>query len=236
MAGYKVGEISFRNSTVEMKLLPLGSRDISADTYTVTASSGAAVGATSISLSVGTGTVDIKAGSSLSFLNAAGRSQVLVTQDATLTSTPSSVSCSGLIKAVDSAATATFIDGLVPLFGIQDLSASDAPQEVDTTSLLSGTGMESALVRSDHTFDISGIQIVNDECLYSIIKPLAKTDALFGREVYAVITYPDGERISGAAKIKAYSEAGNQNEIKKYQFTLQTQGASYSYLAPHLYA
>lgn len=233
---FKVGEIAFRNSTVEMKLLPLGSRDITADTYTVTAGSAAAVGATTINLSVGTGTVEIKAGSSLSFLNASGRSQVLVTEDATLTSTPSSVSCSGLIKAVDNAATATFVDGLVPLFGIQDLSASDSPQEIDTTNLLSGIGMESALVRSDHTFDVSGIQIVNDECLYGIIKPLAKSEALFGREVYAVVTYPDGEKIVGAAKIKSYQEQGNQNEIKKYSFQLQVQGSSYAYFTPHIFA
>lgn len=229
------GETAFRNSTLELKLLPLGSRDISADVFTITATA-TAVGATEISLSTTTGTVDIKAGTSLAFLNATGRAQVLLIEDATVTSTPTAFACSGLIKAVDSAATATFVSGLLPLFGIQDLSASDQPTSVDTTNLQSGIGMESAQVRADHTFEVSGIQIINDQCLNTIVKPLAKSEAIFGREVYAVVTYPDGERIAGAAKMTAYSESGNQNEVRRYQASLQIQGADYSYLPAYIYA
>jgi hypothetical protein len=51
--------------------------------------------------------------------------------------------------------------------------------------------------------------------------------------VYAITTMPDGERIAGVAKIMALNLPANQNEVKKYSFTLMYQGSIYEWTAPY---
>lgn len=226
------GEVQLKNTTLEVLLLPVGSRTVTE--ITVTNGAIANAGAETMSLSASANT-DIKAGVSLSFLDGTTRKQALITDDYSLTSTPSTVNVAGLINNIGNAATAKFVAGLIPLFGIQEFSFSASPSEVDTTNTQSGYGMESALIRADKTIDISGIQIINDRALYAVIKQVAVAGAFFGREIYAVFTYADGQQFRGAAKIKNYSEPGNQNEVKKFSFQLQFQGDSFQYFAPHTY-
>lgn len=226
------GEVQLKNATLEVMILPAGSRATTVRTVTGPDTE-VEIGSETIELTIDTDD-DIEAGTSLSFKASGGttRSHVLITEDVSLTTTATEAKCEPLIAAVEADATADFISGLVPLFGLQNYSFQTSPQEVDTTNSQSGYGQESALVRSDKTIDIDGIQVPGDKALYDVIKAVAMEGGNFGREVYAVFTYPDGEILRGAAKIKQYSEPGNQNEVKKYAFQLQFQGASFERVAP----
>jgi hypothetical protein len=159
-----------------------------------------------------------------------------VIEDAALSATPATVPISPLVTAIGATSVAPLISGLFPVFGIQEFNYQTQPQEVDTTNLQSGSGMESALVRSDRTYDVSGIAIPGDQALFNIVKKVAEDDAFFGREVYFVCTTPDGEVKRAAAKVKNYSESGNQNEVRKYSFQLQAQGSSFVRLSPYTFA
>jgi len=223
------GETQLKNFTMDVLLLPKGSR---ATTLVNVVSGGAVEGAGTINLSVAAGTLFINGGNSLSFLNGTRRVQVLNLVDVTLTTTPAPVAVSELTDGVDAGAIAVYVQGLIPLAGVQDFALSTSDQEVDTTNVLSGYGTESALIRAGKTFNVSFIQIPNDAGLYSVIKRVALQGAFYGREVYAVATYPDGEIHRGAAKVKNFSQPGNQNEVKKGSFDLEFQGISYEFINP----
>lgn len=227
------GEIQLKQAMLMVKLLPLNSRDVTADEETITSpSSATAVGATSMTVTA-TG-VDIPAGTALSFSSSTGRAQAVLSADAASGAT--TLNFFPLIKAIPASATAVYVDGLVPLFGLQTFSNADTSTTVDTTNTLSGIGLESASIRSDRKLTIEGIQVPGDPALYGVIKPVSKSNALFGREIYAVMSMPDGEQIKGAAKITNYSEPGNQNEVKKFSFELQFQGISYVWQTSHVIA
>ena len=227
------GETQLKNFTMDVLLLAKGSR---VTTRVNIVSGGAAEGAGTINLSSPTGAVFVNGGNSLSFLNGNRRVQVLVLADVTITTAPTAVSVSELTDGVDSGAIAVYIQGLLPLAGVQDFALSTSDQEVDTTNVLSGYGTESALIRAGKTFNVSFIQIPNDAGLYSIVKRVALQGAFYGREVYAVATFPDGEIHRGAAKVKNFSQPGNQNEVKKGSFDLEFQGISYEFISPFPFA
>ena len=216
--------ISLRNTTVEVRLLEKGCTDIPLYTFTVAAN--AALGDISLDVTSDTDT-DIKAGTGLAFLDGNDRIHVLVTQDATVTTVGTTLEVSPLEFDINAAATASFYEGLLPLSGIQDFTFNTSTQEVDTTTVRSGTNMESELVRSDKTIDFSGVIVKGDAGLFLVVKRVAEDTAFFGRPVLMVFTLPDGERRAGAVLIKNYSEAGNQNEVRRYSFTAQFQGDSY---------
>lgn len=226
------GETQLKNTTLEVLLLPANSRTVTL--INVTAQAPGVLGADTISLTAASA-VSVKAGTGLSFLDGATRKHVLVTEDANLSTTPTSVQVSPLIASIAATSIAPMVSGLIPVFGIQEFNYQTSPQEVDTTNLQSGSGMESALVRSDRTYDVSGILIPGDQALFNIVKRIAEDDATFGREVYFVCTTPDGEVRRAAAKVKNYSESGNQNEVRKYSFQLQCQGSSFVRLSPYTF-
>lgn len=234
-----------KNVSLDVLLLPQGVR--SPETAIITATGGsdgppivpaAAVGATVIELDVDedASPLDVAAGTSLSFLVGTKRVQVLLAEDATLTNgTPVEVACFPLVDEIpfnDTPYAAEYVVGLKELAGVNDFSMSASPQDVDTTDTKSGFGMESALVRSDITFDISGITRVGDEGFFTVIVPVSLDGGLFGREIFAVLTYPDGSQHKGAAKVKNLSMPGNPSEVSKYSFQLQMQGSSYRYVSP----
>lgn len=234
-----------KNVSLDVLLLPQGVRNPA--TAIITAEGGsdgnpaepaAAVGATSLLLDVNEAAspIDLAAGTSLSFEVGTKRVQVLLADDVTLThDTQVNASCFPLVDEIpfnSNPYEAEYVVGLKALAGVNSFSMSAAPQEVDTTDTKSGFGMESELVRSDITFDISGIARKGDEGLYSVIVPVSLDGGLFGREIFAVLTYPDGSQHKGAAKVKNLSMPGDPNEVIRYDFQLQMQGSSYSYITP----
>ena len=126
--------------------------------------------------------------------------------------------------------------GLIPLCGINQIDLANQETQVDTTNLQSGSGTEYALVRVARSYTINGIALAGDECLETIVKPVAAFNSEFlGREVYAVATFPDGERLAGTAKITAFNMPANQNEVKKYSFNLTFQGRAFNWTAPYTF-
>lgn len=186
----------------------------------------------------------IKEGTGLSFLAPAvqgesirTRIQVLAAEDKNIVhgSTATDLKVVGLDRTIAANSTAILIEGLLPLSGIQTLDLSNQETQVDTTSFQSGSGTEMAMIRVARAYSVSGIALAGDEALERVIKPVAGFQGeFFGREIYAVATFPDGERLAGAAKVTAFNFPANQNEVKKYSFTLTFMGKSFEWNPPYL--
>jgi hypothetical protein len=170
-----VGEIGLRGTTLDAMLLPRGVRVVSTSTITVTAA--VATGDRTASLRA-SATTQITAGTGLSFnvaspSGATRRKQIIVRQDVELTTTAQSVTIFPSIEEVAANEVATYIPGLIPVFGLQDFSFQSSDTTVDTTDTLSGAGTEVAIVRSGLEFTISVIERIADKGLTNIIKPVA---------------------------------------------------------------
>lgn len=222
---------------LEVLLLPLNTLGVPNRTVTqVTITAGAAViGATTISLTPASA-ITLRAGNVLSFRagSEAYRTQVVVLSDHSNISAATTVTIAPLSRAITSGATASFVNGLLPLTGIQTLDLNNQETQVDTTSFLSGPGTETALVRVNRNYSVSGVALAADEALEAVIKPVGAFQGnMFNREIYAAATFSDGERIEGVAKIYALNFPANQNEVKKYSFTLAFQGRAFTWTQPY---
>lgn len=222
---------------LEVLLLPLNTLGVPNRTVTqVTITAGAAViGATTISLTPASA-ITLRAGNVLSFRagSEAYRTQVVVLSDHSNISGNTTVTIAPLSRAITSGATASFVNGLLPLTGIQTLDLNNQETQVDTTSFLSGPGTETALVRVNRNYSVSGVALAADEALESVIKPVGAFQGnMFNREIYAAATFSDGERIEGVAKVYALNFPANQNEVKKYSFTLAFQGRAFTWTQPY---
>lgn len=222
---------------LEVLLLPLNTLGVPNRTVTqVTITAGAAViGATTISLTPASA-ITLRAGNVLSFRagSEAYRTQVVVLSDHSNISSNTTVTIAPLSRAITSGATASFVNGLLPLTGIQTLDLNNQETQVDTTSFLSGPGTETALVRVNRNYSVSGVALAADEALESVIKPVGAFQGnMFNREIYAAATFSDGERIEGVAKVYALNFPANQNEVKKYSFTLAFQGRAFTWTQPY---
>lgn len=222
---------------LEVLLLPLNTLGVPNRTVTqVTIEAGAAViGATTISLTPASA-ITLRAGNVLSFRagSEAYRTQVVVLSDHNNISAATTVTIAPLSRAITSGATASFVNGLLPLTGIQTLDLNNQETQVDTTSFLSGSGTETALVRVNRNYSVSGVALAADEALESVIKPVGAFQGnMFNREIYAAATFSDGERIEGVAKVYALNFPANQNEVKKYSFTLAFQGRAFTWTQPY---
>lgn len=222
---------------LEVLLLPLNTLGVPNRTVTqVTITAGAAViGATTISLTPASA-ITLRAGNVLSFRagSEAYRTQVVVLSDHNNISAATTVTIAPLSRNITSGATASFVNGLLPLTGIQTLDLNNQETQVDTTSFLSGSGTETALVRVNRNYSVSGVALAADEALESVIKPVGAFQGnMFNREIYAAATFSDGERIEGVAKVYALNFPANQNEVKKYSFTLAFQGRAFTWTQPY---
>lgn len=223
---------------LEVLLLPLNTLGVPNRTVTqVTISASAAsIGATTITLTPASATITLRAGNVLSFRagSEAYRTQVVVLSDHNNISAATLVTIAPLSRAITSGATASFVNGLLPLTGIQTLDLNNQETQVDTTSFLSGPGTETALVRVNRNYSVSGVALAADEALESVIKPVGAFQGnMFNREIYAAATFSDGERIEGVAKVYALNFPANQNEVKKYSFTLAFQGRAFTWTQPY---
>lgn len=222
---------------LEVLLLPLNTLGVPNRTVTqVTIQAGAAIiGATTISLTPASA-ITLRAGNVLSFRagSEAYRTQVVVLSDHNNISAATTVTIAPLSRNITSGATASFVNGLLPLTGIQTLDLNNQETQVDTTSFLSGSGTETALVRVNRNYSVSGVALAADEALESVIKPVGAFQGnMFNREIYAAATFSDGERIEGVAKVYALNFPANQNEVKKYSFTLAFQGRAFTWTQPY---
>lgn len=223
--------IILQNYTLDLLLLPDGVRTVAKKTISITTAANAH--ATTINVTGASGDdYEIKAGTSVSFASATGatsRQQVLFTADVEIGATGVAASVSPLFKAIAANATASVLPGSIPLFGVQSFDLQSQETTVDVTNVQSGSGTESAMVRFNRTIAVNGVALIGDVALDNIIKRLTFNTTFANREVYAIATYPTGEKYEGAAKIMGYTSPGNQNEVARYQFNLQFQGDSFIY-------
>ena len=128
---------------------------------------------------------------------------------------------------------ASYLTGSIPLCGIQTMDLSNQDTQIDITTFQSGLGTDSNTVRYSRSYSISGISLSGDEALEKIVKPAAGLKSISnGKEVYAIATFPDGERIEGVAVINNLNLPTNQNEVKKYSFTLTFLGKNFNWDSP----
>lgn len=231
------GSVGLGGTTLEALILPKSSR--ARTSRTITTAAAISEGAITCSLTASASTA-IKAGTSLSFQETSpsatvARKQIIVKDDVTIGTTATTVNIFGATTAVTSGETAVWYVGLIPVAGLQEFSMQTNDTDVDTTDTLSGTGMENRIIRSGLEYSISLIERLSDIGLHTVIKPVALDFAYKGREVLARITFPDGEIHQGAAQVKGFNQPGNQNEVKKVQFSLSFQGTDFDIVKPYTF-
>ncbi|MGA1402435.1 MAG: hypothetical protein ACO312_04780 [Candidatus Nanopelagicaceae bacterium] len=209
-----------------MKLLPENTRSVTA--ATITATSLAAEGATTISVATTAGiNYTIAAGTSLSFVapsNPTIRQQVLVLANATLSgATTVTLTVAPLLDSIAANSTARLVQDMFPLLGITSFGLQPSPTVVDTTHSQSGSGTSSAIIRSKREISVEGIEYVGDIALEQFIKRTHFDPVYMNRELYAIATYPNGAKFEGAAKSTALNLTGTPMEVMKYTFTLEFQ-------------
>ena len=234
---------SLQDYSLDLQILPLdafGSPLRSVTKITITNTTAAAVGATTMSLSAASA-VTIRGGSALSFVNPSGsgtygRQQVLFINDVNLTTTASTVTVSPLTRSIAASNTASFVTGMYPLLGITQLDLNNQETQVDTTNFGSDTGTEMQLIRVQRQLTVNGISMAGDQALETIVKPCGGLSSAFvGREIYAVATKPNGEIFEGAAEIMALNFPASQNEVDKYSFNLNFQGNTFRWTPPYYF-
>jgi hypothetical protein len=196
------------------------------------------ISATSIKLR---GYIDVflPAGTSLSFINpdtddlATYRKQIVLLEDTTIEEFSTNVKIYPLPYPIQQGDIAEAIEGILPLFGLQTIDLSSQETQVETTNFRSGRGVNNAFVRNAKTCNVSGIALAGDKALETIVKPVGIfSSELFGRDVYVVITMPNGERFEGIAKIGSMSLPSNQNDVQKFSFNLLFQGDDFQWYPP----
>lgn len=228
-------DIILQDYTLDLTMLPLNSRAVTQVTITVTEPG--VIGAQSITVS-SSANITIKAGTSISVAAPATpteRQQILFVEDASITATPAAFDIAPLKKAIADNSVGTIPSGLTPLFGIQTMDVATQETQVDTTNFQSGSGTEMAIIRNSRTLNISGIVKAGDLAYTNIIQKVTLDSAFLNREIYAVATFPDGEKFEGATKVMGLNMPANQNEVKKYSFNLTFLGDSFIW-TPGYYA
>lgn len=225
-ANRPVQTVILQNYTLDLKLLPENTRSVT--TATITATSAAAEGATSLSVATTAGvTYTIAAGTSLSFVapsNPTIRQQALVLANATLAgATAVTLTVAPLLDAIAINSTSRLVQDMFPLLGITSFGLQPSPTVVDTTHSQSGSGTSSAIIRSKREISVEGIEYVGDIALEQFIKRTHFDPVYMNRELYAIATYPNGSRFEGAAKSTALNLTGTPMEVMKYTFTLEFQ-------------
>lgn len=225
-ANRPVQTVILQNYTLDLKLLPENTRSVT--TATITATSGASEGATSLSVATTAGiNYTIAAGTSLSFIAPSSpniRQQALVLANATLSgATTVTLTVAPLLDAIAANSTSRLVQDMFPLLGITSFGLQPSPTVVDTTHSQSGSGTSSAIIRSKREISVEGIEYVGDIALEQFIKRTHFDPVYMNRELYAIATYPNGARFEGAAKSTALNLTGTPMEVMKYTFTLEFQ-------------
>lgn len=225
-ANRPVAAIPLTAFTLDVKLLSLNSRTLTATN--VSCGAGAPVGATSISVSSSVGVnYTIAAGTSLSFvatINPLARQHVLLVEDATLSgTTPVDLKVAPLVRSIPTNSTARLVQDMFPVLGITSLGPQPSPTVVDTTHAQSGSGTSSAIVRIKRELSVEGNEFEGDIALEQMIKRTFNDPSFVNRELYAIATYPNGARFEGPTKVTALTTPATAMEIMKYTFTLEFQ-------------
>lgn len=228
-----IGSIQLKNVTAMVYLLPKDKCDVADITRTITVDAAIAEGSETIQLSAGQA-FDLPAGTGIAVQEADGKyKQVLVKDAATLGSGSTQVTIYASLDAIAAGSTGVFYEGMKTLNGIQEFGYQTSPTEVDTTTTLSGTGTQNDYVRQERSINLEGVASPEDEGYWKILVPVADKDAYFGRQLYLLMSYPNGLTREGVVKVTDFSEPGGKDEVFKYSMTVKFQGQSYKRNDPY---
>lgn len=185
-------------------------------------------------------TITLKAGTCLSFGDPVFntgipdyRKQAVLVSDTIINTVTKQVQVYPLMQAIHQNDEAEVVDGTLPLHGVQTIDLSSQEVQVETTDFKTRRGVKNVFVRQTKNCTINGIALAGDKALETIIKPVGIfSDTLYGRDIYAAVTMPDGERFAGIAKISNLSLPANQNEVKRFSFSLLFQGDYFEWNPP----
>lgn len=183
--------------------------------------------------------IELKAGTCLSFGDPnfgyipAHRKQAILVNDTIINNIPIQVEVYPLLHNINQQDIAEVVEGVMPLNGVQAIDLSSQETQVETTDFRTKRGVKNTFVRQVKSCSITGIALTGDEALETIIKPVGIfSNLLYGRDIYAAVTMPDGERFAGIAKISNLSLPANQNEVKRFSFSLLFQGDYFEWYPP----
>jgi predicted secreted protein len=203
-----------RGTVIELGLLPQGQRY---NAFTVTTSASALAAATS--LSVTALAQAIPSGASLQFGSVTATLSAAAAQGAT------SLAVTALSGPIASGVVSTF-PTLYTLLGANTASSAYSTQTVDVSDFYNDLTTDSAIVSKGHKIDISGIVAASDATYKEILVKAGGNGADGDREVAYKITYSNGDTISGAAIMTDLKVDTALRDVRKYSFSLMTNGAT----------
>lgn len=221
------------NSYVEFASVPSGS--LVPVEYTLTATAGAAVDATSISVTADTEFV-LRHGAKLVFSggatatvsipsNAASPPATGLRDAVTVSTTATTIQVEKLTEAIASAETAETYAYRI-LLGTTEVSPSQNLGSVDASDTLSGFGARSVVTSADRTLSINGNKISNDRCFEEILDPYLNQDESIQGLLYARAVLANGDTYEGPARLSSASGSNQNRALRTYTMEVTFQGES----------
>lgn len=194
-------------------------------TYTITTGSTASAGAES--LTVSSTLVLLDAGTLLTFNGVtATLSNAAPAGSTTLQTLP----LPGIIANGAQAST----KALVFVAGCSNAVVSPQIKNSDTTTYLSGLGMEKSTVGNAKTISLDYNFVYGDRG-GAILRKFAYDETFAGREFYFYLLHPSGEAHEGIALLESASPSSPVQEKRSFSCTAQVQGRTYIYTSPTVF-
>ena len=194
-------------------------------TYTITCTANASQGAES--LSVSPTFVLLDAGTLLTF---GGVTATLSNAAPAGSTTLQTLPLPGTIANNATAST----KALVFVAGCSNAVVSPQIKNSDTTTYLSGLGMDKVTVGNAKTMSLDFNLMYGDRG-GAILRKFAFDKSFAGREFYFYLLYPSGEAHEGDALLESVSPASPVQEKRSFSCTAQIQGDTYIYTPPTTY-
>ena len=228
--GFPSDKVVANGARLFLQLIPAGGS--APDSYVITATAAAAIGATSIQLQSdedvflsheeelkfpgGTAIVNLP---ELSTLN-----DVIQVPAGSAVAVP----VQPLTGAIASGATANTY-AMLQLLGITDCSPPMAVQVVDTTDMRSGFGQSQVAVGVDRTVQVTGYHVSGDRCKAEILYPYLTDNQTIRQLLYVVLEMPNGDRFEGTARVTDSGATAQVRNVLGYNFTFGFEGETFQF-------
>lgn len=221
------------NSIVEFASVASGS--LIPTEYTITATSAASVGATSISVTADAEFI-IRHGATLVFSggakatvaipsNSASPPATSIRDGVTIGTSATTVPITALTTAIANAETTETYPYRI-LLGPTEISPSQNLQSVDASDVLSGFGARSVVTAADRTLSITGNKVTNDRCFYEILDPYLNQDDSIQGLLYVRAILANGDTYEGPARLSSASSSNPNRNLRTYNMEVTFQGES----------
>lgn len=184
--------------------------------YTIRTAAAAAA-ATSVSLSVASGTLFLQGGTELNFGGA--QKTVVLLDDVTLTSTAASVPIVSPLGAALVATDTAPTNALLQVYGGNDASLSLKDNEAPTRAFESGLFDDAKKVMVGGSISWKGTYRRGDKSL-----DLIEACAIGANEIYIRLVYPDGKSRTGVAFVQGYQESNTLDAVREVSWEFRLVG------------